>query len=243
MNKKSFVIELIGYGLALAYSIILTSCLELSKVPELRIRANIVIIIFAVLFIGSLSAVLLKERGRVLIVIANVMVVLYLLQPHMEHRWILSLVYVFAYAILFLIFNQFDSKQILIRKKTGKWKSILIIDDDQTQVMTVRPILMSAGYSVLSAETGEIGLQIAETQKPDLILLDVILPGMKGREICKRLKKNEASKDIPVVFVTVKDSKDEIEAEMEAGAHAHLTKPINAKVLISTIRSILGQGK
>ena len=99
---------------------------------------------------------------------------------------------------------------------------------------------MSAGYSVLSAETGEIGLQIAETQRPDLILLDVILPGMKGREVCKRLKENKVTKDIPVVFVTVKDAKDEINAELEAGAHAHLTKPIAVKVLISTIRSIIG---
>ncbi|MBU0469492.1 MAG: response regulator [Candidatus Omnitrophica bacterium] len=240
MNKKSFVIEIIGYGLALAYSIILASILELSKVPELRIRANIVIVMFAVLFIGYIAVVLLKERGRVLIVIVNVMVVLYLIQPHMEKKWILSLVYVVIYAILFLIFNQIKNKQFFSKKKTKKWKSILIIDDDQTQVMTVRPMLMSAGYSVLSAETGEMGLQIAETQKPDLILLDVILPGMKGREVCKRLKNNEVTKDIPVIFVTVKDSKDEIVAEMDAGAHAHLTKPISVKVLISTIRSILG---
>lgn len=240
MNKKSFVIEVIGYGLALAYSIILTSVLELSKVPELRIRANIVIVIFAVLFIGFLASILLKERGRMLVVIANVMVVLYLMQPHMKNKWILSLVYVVVYAILFIIFNQLKDKKIIVQRKTGKWKSVLIVDDDHTQLMMIRPILMSEGYSVLSAETGEIGLQIAETQKPDLILLDVILPGMKGREVCEKLKENKETSDIPVVFVTVKDSKDEIEAEMEAGAHAHLTKPISAKVLISTIRNILG---
>ncbi|HBG62131.1 MAG TPA: hypothetical protein DDX37_09915 [Candidatus Omnitrophica bacterium] len=240
MNKKSFLIEIVGYGLALAYSILLASILELSKVPELRVRINIIIVIFAVLFISAIAAVLLKERGRVLIVIANVMVVLYLLQPQVENKWIISLVYVVAYASLFLIFNQVKNKQIFAKKKTKKWKSVLIIDDDQTQIMTVRPVLMSAGYSVLSAETGEIGLQIAETQRPDLILLDVILPGMKGREVCKRLKENKVTKDIPVVFVTVKDAKDEINAELEAGAHAHLTKPIAVKVLISTIRSIIG---
>ena len=112
MNKKSFLIEIVGYGLALAYSILLASILELSKVPELRVRINIIIVIFAVLFISAIAAVLLKERGRVLIVIANVMVVLYLLQPQVENKWIISLVYVVAYASLFLIFNQVKNKQI-----------------------------------------------------------------------------------------------------------------------------------
>ncbi len=132
-------------------------------------------------------------------------------------------------------------KKILSRGKNQKssWKSILIIDDDEAIIKTVRAILISQGYSVLAASSGENGLKVAQNQKPDLILLDVILPGIKGRDVCKKLKKDPETKDIPVVFLTSKESDDDIQAEKAVGAQEHLTKPVNAKVLVSTIHNIL----
>lgn len=120
-----------------------------------------------------------------------------------------------------------------------EWKSILVVDDDEGLLKTIRPILIKAGFAVLTATTGEEGLQIAQDQRPDLIVLDVILPGIKGRDVCKELKSKGQTEDIPVVFLTSKDSPDDIQAELQAGAVTHLTKPVDAKLLVSTIQNIL----
>jgi len=120
-----------------------------------------------------------------------------------------------------------------------KWKSILIIDDDEILIRTVRPMLMSNGYSVLTSNTGEEGLRVAKAQKPDLILLDVIMPGMKGRDVCQALKESDDTKNIPVVFLTAKDSQEDIDAELAAGGEAHLTKPVNREGMLSTIQTII----
>ncbi|MCK5081489.1 MAG: response regulator, partial [Candidatus Omnitrophica bacterium] len=69
--------------------------------------------------------------------------------------------------------------------------------------------------------------------------LDVILPGIKGREVCQKLKEDPRTKGIPVVFLTAKDSPEDIQAEKDAGSSGHITKPVNIKVLIETIQSIL----
>ena len=116
---------------------------------------------------------------------------------------------------------------------------ILVVDDDETLIRTVQAILKSYGYTVLAGRTGEEGLELAKKEKPDLILLDVLLPKMKGREVCKKIKEIPELKNIPVIFLTAKDSPEDIEAEMAAGAVGHLTKPVYANVLISTLRRIL----
>ena len=119
------------------------------------------------------------------------------------------------------------------------WKSILVVDDDETLHKTIRPILLQQGYSVLTAIDGEAGFEIAVKQQPSLIILDVIMPGIKGRDLCKKIKSEPQTKDIPVVFLTAKYSEDDIKAELEAGAEAHLTKPIEREALVSTISKIL----
>jgi CheY-like chemotaxis protein len=125
------------------------------------------------------------------------------------------------------------------QKKTGR--SVLIVDDDETLIKSVRPILVHQGYFVLTAGNGEDGLTISRRQKPDLIFLDVIMPGMKGREVCKKLKADPETKNIPVVFLTAKDSPDDIAAEMAVGAAAHLTKPVEPKKLMTMIDKIINQ--
>lgn len=122
----------------------------------------------------------------------------------------------------------------------GRKKKILIIDDDKGLLKMIRATLLSQGFHVLSSTTGERGLQLARNQRPDLIVLDVLLPGIKGREVCSRLKDDTHTKDIPVIFLTAKDSPDDVRAEMEVGAISHLTKPINPRVLAVEIKKILG---
>ncbi|OGX07967.1 MAG: hypothetical protein A2Z88_04725 [Omnitrophica WOR_2 bacterium GWA2_47_8] len=119
-------------------------------------------------------------------------------------------------------------------------KSILLVDDDPAILKTLKSALLSSGYSVLTAASGEKGLQVAKNQKPDLILLDVLLPGIKGREVCIKLKNAPETSRIPVMFLTAKDSPDDVEAEIKAGGLAHITKPVNTSKLLEEIRKAIG---
>jgi DNA-binding response OmpR family regulator len=119
-------------------------------------------------------------------------------------------------------------------------KTVLIVDDDLSVHKMLEPILITGGYQVFSAKTGEEGLQMANDKKPSIIILDVILPGIKGREVCAQIKGNAATKDIPVLFLTSKDSPDDVQAEIAAGGIGHLTKPINPQYLLAQIKRILG---
>ncbi len=119
-------------------------------------------------------------------------------------------------------------------------KKILIVDDDQGFTKMVKTNLSDRGFEVIVAVTGERGLVLAQARRPDLILLDVILPGIKGREVCTRLKNNPQTKSIPVIFLTAKNSPDDIRAEMEAGGLTHITKPVDFTKLLDEINRTLG---
>ncbi|MDE2028916.1 MAG: response regulator [Candidatus Omnitrophica bacterium] len=119
-------------------------------------------------------------------------------------------------------------------------KKILLVDDDPGVHLITVPILSKAGYDVISAKNGEQALHLALNERPNLVLLDVIMPGIKGRDLCKKIKAYDVLKDIAVVFLTAKDSQDDIEAEMQAGAVTHLTKPVNPKELLQAIGRIIG---
>jgi DNA-binding response OmpR family regulator len=94
---------------------------------------------------------------------------------------------------------------------------------------------------VISAKNGEQALHLALDVRPDLIILDVIMPGIKGRDLCKKIKAYDVLKNIAIVFLSAKDSEDDIKAELEAGAITHLTKPVNPKEFLKTISGILGK--
>ena len=119
-------------------------------------------------------------------------------------------------------------------------KKILLVDDDSGIHFVATPILTKNGYHVISARTGEHGLQLALNERPDLIILDVILPGIKGRDLCAKIKSYDVLKNIPIVFLTAKDSDDDIRAELDAGAVTHMTKPIDSAQLIAVLKGILG---
>ena len=114
-------------------------------------------------------------------------------------------------------------------------RRILTIEDDETQRTLIKKILERRDYAVLTAEDGETGLSLAKDEKPDLILLDVVMPGINGKEVCQRLKSDDRTKDIPILFLTTKDSPKDIIEHYDLGAEIHLTKPINPKELINQI--------
>ncbi|NTV29518.1 MAG: response regulator [Candidatus Omnitrophica bacterium] len=119
-------------------------------------------------------------------------------------------------------------------------KKILVIDDEKMLHTMLKSIFASYGFEVISAFTGEEGLVEAVAKKPDLVILDVLMPGIKGREVCKRLKADPVTRDIPVLFLTAKDSEEDVQAELEAGAVGHVTKPINSMALLRQVKKILG---
>ena len=120
-------------------------------------------------------------------------------------------------------------------------KKILLVDDDPGMHLIIVPILTKAGYFVFSAKNGEQALHMALNERPELIILDVIMPGIKGRDLCKKIKAYDVLKNIAIVFLTAKDSEDDIKAELEAGAITHLTKPVNPTGLLQIIDGIIGK--
>ena len=118
-------------------------------------------------------------------------------------------------------------------------EKILIVDDEPDMLEIINLRLNKNGYEVITAVTGEECLAKAEAQHPDLILLDVLLPGMSGLEVAKRLQKNDSTKDIPIIMVTALIGKDAIETSLARGAKYFISKPFDPEELLSQIKKIL----
>jgi len=118
-------------------------------------------------------------------------------------------------------------------------KRILAIEDHEENRRLLRDLLTSVGYEMIEAVTGEEGLTLAATHAPDLILMDIQLPGLDGYEVTRRVKANPALRHIPVIAVTSYAlSGDEVKA-MEAGCDAYVTKPFDPVELLAKIREFL----
>ena len=103
-------------------------------------------------------------------------------------------------------------------------KKILIIEDESALQKTLGEMLSQQGYEVLSALNGEIGLKLAQSKKPDLILLDLILPKIHGFDVLKKIKDNPETREIPVIVLTNLESIEDIKKAMELGATTYLVK-------------------
>jgi len=115
---------------------------------------------------------------------------------------------------------------------------ILVIDDIDANVRLLEAKLTADYYEVLTATDGVTGLAIAASEQPDIILLDVMMPGMDGFQVCKRLKEDPATRHIPVVLVTALDGRSDRIAGLDAGADEFLTKPIEDIMLFARVRSL-----
>jgi len=116
-------------------------------------------------------------------------------------------------------------------------EKILYADDDSDIQMAVQNILSREGYEVVIASDGNQALELVKTQKPDLVILDYFMPGLNGVEVCQALKKEESTKEIPILMVTAYPS--EKENSLTAGATDFINKPIDRIDLLLRIKSVL----
>ena len=118
-------------------------------------------------------------------------------------------------------------------------QKVLVVDDNAMNRQVAEGHLVAAGYAVILAESGEEGLAALEARAPDLVLLDVLMPGLDGFETCKRMKQLPKGKDAPVVFLTALGDLGSHQKAIESGADDFLTKPINRTELLIRVRSLM----
>ncbi len=115
-------------------------------------------------------------------------------------------------------------------------QKVLIVDDIASNIELLA-IILQHDYHVLVATNGLDALDIASSEQPDVVLLDVVMPEMDGYEVCQYLKADERTKHIPVIFVTSNDSQEQVKRGIESGAFYYITKPINTNMLLAITRS------
>ena len=120
-----------------------------------------------------------------------------------------------------------------------KQPRILVVDDEAPIRILLTDLLEDKGYAVLTAGDGAAAIDCAIAQQPDLILLDICMPGMEGMEVCAKLRKNPITRTIPVIFLTAFNSDERLEQAIDMGANDFLGKPINSVELNVRIKAML----
>ena len=118
-------------------------------------------------------------------------------------------------------------------------KRVLIIDDDPVFIKLLQADLQFAKYEVLTAKDGYEGIRVARKEHPDLIIMDIMMPGMDGHKTSELLKESHLTVGIPIIYVTAKDGLLDEELAMELGAESFLKKPYEPKMLLSIIKKTL----
>lgn len=119
-------------------------------------------------------------------------------------------------------------------------KTALVIEDNENNMELITFILKSAGYSTIGAETGQEGLRLARTQKPDFIILDIQLPDIEGTEVLKQVRAEGSIQDTPVIAVTSYAMAGDRERMLSAGCDGYIEKPIDPEKVVEYIKSIVG---
>jgi len=118
-------------------------------------------------------------------------------------------------------------------------KEILIVDDEPSIVVPIQFLMEQQGYSVLVAENGEDALDVIYKYKPDLILLDIMLPRIDGYEVCEIVRLNPEYRDVKVIFLTAKGREVEIAKGLALGADAYIVKPFSNTELVAKVKELL----
>lgn len=119
---------------------------------------------------------------------------------------------------------------------------ILVVEDNSLNLKLVRDVLEHAGYEVVEARSGEEGVRLAAERPPDLVLMDLQLPGIDGTEALHRLRRNPPSRDIPVVAVTAFAMKEDRERAVLAGFDGYVQKPISVRSLPGQVEAFIADG-
>ena len=121
--------------------------------------------------------------------------------------------------------------------------TIVVVEDEEDIYEVVRYNLEKEGFHVHGAFSGEIAQQKITVHQPDLVLLDLMLPGISGLDLCRKLKQQDDTRQIPIIMVTAKTEDSDIVAGLELGAEDYITKPFSPRVLIARVRSVLRRQK
>lgn len=117
-------------------------------------------------------------------------------------------------------------------------KKILVIDDSPTERHVLVDILSRGNYEIITAESGEEGIEKARAEQPDLILMDVVMPGLNGYQATRTLTRDDATKHIPIIVCTSKGQETDKTWGLRQGAHDYMTKPINGEELLMKIAAL-----
>lgn len=120
-------------------------------------------------------------------------------------------------------------------------KEILVVEDQEELRKLQSLLLSSRGFRVSEAQDGKAALDCLAKSKPDLVLLDIMMPEINGFEVCQHIKSNESTRHIPVIMVTAKKDREDMERAEKAGADGYITKPFKSALLIDTIRRSLSE--
>lgn len=118
-------------------------------------------------------------------------------------------------------------------------ETVLVIEDEKNILELVKYNLEEAGYRVLSANRGDSGLESARKEKPSLIILDLMLPGVDGIEVCKILKQNYKTASVPIIMLTAKSQEADKVVGLELGADDYMTKPFSPRELVARVKAVL----
>jgi two-component system phosphate regulon response regulator PhoB len=118
-------------------------------------------------------------------------------------------------------------------------KRILVVEDEEDLLELVEYNLRKAGHRVLAVTTGEAGLLAARAERPDLVLLDLMLPGVDGFQVCRLLRRDAATRDVPIVMLTARGEDADVVKGLELGADDYVTKPFSPKVLLARVAAVL----
>ena len=118
-------------------------------------------------------------------------------------------------------------------------QSVLVVEDEEDIRELVSYNLLKEGYQVAGVASGEDALAAVESKPPDLILLDIMLPGLDGLKVCRKLKENPEFESIPIVMLTAKGEEADIVAGLNMGADDYVTKPFSPKVLLARVQAVL----
>lgn len=118
-------------------------------------------------------------------------------------------------------------------------KKILIVEDEESLLKLESILLTTKGYHVRGATTGTAALEVVAEDPPDLVLLDVMLPGIDGFEVCQKIKNAPETCHIPVIFLTAKKTREDEERGHDVGAEAYITKPFKSAMVMGTIEKLL----
>lgn len=118
-------------------------------------------------------------------------------------------------------------------------KKILIIDDSDFYAKCISDVLVTAGYNVVRADRGDTGLRLVSREKPDMVLLDVIMPDMDGFEVCRILRESESNNLMPIIMLTSQDHQEDKLTGLELGADDYIVKPFNNRELLSRVVNTL----